>query len=87
MPLVADKALEFSRLERIRVMNDHQDSIGAVQTTIGALRAAGVEPMAITVSLIIVAMQLYREEFADDVMSEQDLKMLLTTVTKGELPG
>lgn len=64
------------------MLDDYEDSISAVRTTANTLRAAGVDPMKITVSLIAVAMHLYRDEFSNEELTEDDLRMLFSTVTQ-----
>jgi hypothetical protein len=61
-------------------MNDIADSTAAIKTTVSTLLTAGVDPMAIAVSLATVSVHLYKQANPDDELTVQDAKILFTSL-------
>ncbi len=61
-------------------MNDIADSTTAIKTTVNTLLTAGVDPMAIAVSLATVSVNLYKQANPNDELTEQDAKILFASL-------
>lgn len=61
-------------------MNEIAESVDAIRTTVRTLLAAGIDPMSVAVSLATLSVSVYRDIMPTDDLSEDDLKMLFSSL-------